>query len=252
MLVQPKHDQRPRQFFAPLTLVADGCFSKFRKQFIDKTVSAKSHFVGFVIKDCPLPFPYHGHVILANPSPILLYQIGTHDTRILVDVPGKLPSIGNGEMKKYMTKKVGPQLPKVIQSSFYDSLETDNLRAMPNSWLPPSPTNAEGVILLGDAQNIRHPLTGGGMTVALWDVVHLRNALNQVDLNNVTVVKSRLRDIHSTRKSLSSVINILANALYELFSAGEDPYLGQLQKACFAYFELGGRCASTPVKLLAG
>lgn len=34
------------QYFAPLTVIADGCFSKFRKQFIEKPVATTSHFVG--------------------------------------------------------------------------------------------------------------------------------------------------------------------------------------------------------------
>lgn len=41
---------------------------------------------------------------------------------------------------------------------------------MPNSFLPPAPIEKSGVLLLGDAYNMRHPLTGGGMSVALNDV----------------------------------------------------------------------------------
>ncbi|KAI8913269.1 squalene epoxidase-domain-containing protein [Gorgonomyces haynaldii] len=240
-------------YFAPLTVVADGCFSKFRREFIDKPIPAKSHFVGFVLKDCKLPHPNHGHVILADPSPILLYQIGTHDTRILVDIPGKLPSSGNGEMLKYMKEKVGPQLPKSVQESFYQAVETERFRSMPNSWLPPSQNRSEGVILLGDAQNMRHPLTGGGMTVGLWDAVKLVEGLEDLKTFEETkIVTTRAAQLHWQRKGLSSVVNILANALYELFSAGDDPRLKELQEACFGYFELGGICVSTPVSLLAG
>jgi len=36
----------PTHFKAPIVVVADGCFSKFRKQFIPKTVETTSHFVG--------------------------------------------------------------------------------------------------------------------------------------------------------------------------------------------------------------
>jgi squalene monooxygenase len=64
-----------KQLFAPLTVVADGCFSRFRNEIATRQVNVKSHFVGFVLQDCPLPYPNHGHVILANPSPILLYQV---------------------------------------------------------------------------------------------------------------------------------------------------------------------------------
>ncbi|RKO89480.1 squalene epoxidase-domain-containing protein [Blyttiomyces helicus] len=241
--------------YAPLTIVADGCFSKFRKEYITKDVTCSSNFVGFVLTDCPLPHPNHGHVVLAKPSPILLYQIGTHDTRILVDIPGKLPSVSNGDLKKYMMDVVGPQLPKAVQPSFLKAIESDRPRSMPNSWLPPSTNRREGVILLGDAMNMRHPLTGGGMTVALWDVIHLRKALARdvvPDLGESTRVMAQMVKLHWKRKPLASVVNILAQALYKLFSAGDDENMKNLQKACFGYFKLGGRCVSTPVGLLGG
>lgn len=37
-----------------------------------------------------------------------------------------------------------------------------------------------GVLLLGDAYNMRHPLTGGGMSVALNDVRIWRNLLKNI------------------------------------------------------------------------
>lgn len=146
--------------YAPLTIVADGCFSKFRRQIITKKPIVKSNFVGLVLKDCDLPNSNYGHVVLASPSPILLYQIGTRDTRILVDIPGKLPSSLDGSLKHYMKEVVCPQLPKSTQKSFLDALESDQaIRSMPNSWLPPSQSTTQGLIMLGDAMNMRHPLT---------------------------------------------------------------------------------------------
>ncbi|KAI8590898.1 squalene epoxidase-domain-containing protein [Geranomyces variabilis] len=244
-----------KNVYAPLTVVADGCFSKFRKQHITKDVTSASNFVGFVLKDCQLPHPNHGHVVLAKPSPVLLYQIGTHDTRILVDVPGKLPSISNGDLSTYLRTHIGPQLPSNVQPAFYEALKTERLRSMPNSWLPPSSNAKDGLMFLGDAMNMRHPLTGGGMTVALWDVVHVDRLLARSavpDLADTALVMRRVGELHWNRKPLSSVVNILAQALYSLFSAGDDPHMKSLQMACFAYFKLGGRCVSTPAGLLAG
>lgn len=40
-----------------------------------------------MLKDAPLEFPNRALVCLIDPSPVLVYQIGTHDTRVLVDVP---------------------------------------------------------------------------------------------------------------------------------------------------------------------
>ncbi|TPX35854.1 hypothetical protein SmJEL517_g01732 [Synchytrium microbalum] len=249
-------ESQERQFNAPLTIVADGCFSKFRKQINpEKDPLLKSNFVGIILHDCPLPYPSYGHVVLAKPSPILLYQIGTHDTRILVDIPGKVPSAGNGELKEYMKTTVSTQLPLAIQPSFLAALESDRLRAMPNSFLPPTTNKQQGVILLGDAMNMRHPLTGGGMTVALWDVVHVRDLLSRdkvPSLSDSKAVVASMKRLHWKRKPLASVVNILAMALYDLFSAGDNPLLKDLQAACFGYFKLGGICVSTPVGLLAG
>lgn len=72
-----------------------------------------SHFVGMVLnlENGKLPQPNHGHVILANPSPILFYPVSSTEVRCLVDIPGsKLPSISNGDMAKYLKAKVAPQV----------------------------------------------------------------------------------------------------------------------------------------------
>ncbi len=83
-------------FFADLTVVADGCFSNFRTQVMGKAAIQpvlKGHFVGMLLEDAQLPIPKHGTVMLVEGSgPVLSYQIGTHDTRILVDVKNPVPS----------------------------------------------------------------------------------------------------------------------------------------------------------------
>jgi squalene monooxygenase len=95
---------------------------------------------------------------------------------------------------------------------------------MPNSFLPPveqgTGMSKEGAILIGDSWNMRHPLTGGGMTVALNDVVLLRNLLGSVsDLKDWRQIRKVLHQWHWDRKSLSSTLNILSVALYDLFGA---------------------------------
>jgi squalene monooxygenase len=203
--------------------VADGCFSNFRKDFVKKRVQVRSNFVGLILKNTPLPAPNHGHVVLGNNAPVLLYQISQHDTRILVDVPGKLPSVGTGELHKYLRARVLPDLPKSLQASFEDALRSpERIKAMPNSFLPPSVNCTEGIVLLGDAMNMRHPLTGGGMTVAFNDVLLLSKLLspdNVPSFEDTQLVLQQMKKFHWQRKSLSSVINILAQALYSLFAA---------------------------------
>jgi 2-polyprenyl-6-methoxyphenol hydroxylase-like FAD-dependent oxidoreductase len=78
------------------------------------------------------------------------------------------------------------------------------------------------MILLGDAMNMRHPLTGGGMTVGLNDVVLLCELLspkNVPRLDSTKLVLKQLKSFHWKRKDITAVINILAQALYALFAA---------------------------------
>ncbi|KAG0320558.1 Squalene epoxidase [Dissophora globulifera] len=239
------------EYKSRMVVIADGCFSKFRAQYLTKNVETTSHFVGLVLKDAVLPFPNHGHVVLATPSPILLYQISSTETRILIDIPGKLPSVSTGALRSYLETIIHPQLPTGVQKPFLRALETERLRSMPNSFLPPSTSSELGIIVLGDAMNMRHPLTGGGMTVALNDVVYLRDLLKDDALKDQEVTMVQMELFFWKRKELSAVINILAQALYALF-AGTDNNLLALQSGCFSYFQMGGECIEGPVGLLSG
>jgi squalene monooxygenase len=99
---------------------------------------------------------------------------------------------------------------------------------MPNSFLPPleqgTTYTKEGVVLLGDSWNMRHPLTGGGMTVAFHDVVVLSEMLRDMinhghTLSDWECVKDVLHLWFWKRKELSATVNVLSIALYDLFGA---------------------------------
>uniref|UniRef100_A0A8I6AKW2 Squalene monooxygenase n=1 Tax=Rattus norvegicus TaxID=10116 RepID=A0A8I6AKW2_RAT len=204
-----------KELHAPLTVVADGLFSKFRKNLISNKVSVSSHFVGFIMKDAPQFKANFAELVLVDPSPVLIYQISPSETRVLVDIRGELPR----NLREYMTEQIYPQIP--------------------------------GVLLLGDAYNLRHPLTGGGMTVALKDIKIWRQLLKDIpDLyDDAAIFQAKKSFFWSRKRSHSFVVNVLAQALYELFSATDDS-LRQLRKACFLYFKLGGECLTGPVGLL--
>lgn len=239
------------QYFAALTVSADGYASNFRKRCTQQKPEVRSTFVGLQLIDAPLPSPYHGHVIMGSNPPVLLYQIGTHETRALIDMPALLPA---AELKEYLLTTVLPDLPAQLQPSFKAALAAPRLPSMPNSYFPASPNATPGIILLGDAMNMRHPLTGGGMTVAFHDVVVLSRLLDPTivpDLSNTDLVLEQMRTFHWERKNLSGVVNVLAQALYSLFAAN-DSELRVLQRGCFAYFKRGGNCVTGPVGLLAG
>ena len=102
---------------------------------------------------------------------------------------------------------------------------------MPNTFLPPAKQGTkhtkEGVILVGDSWNMRHPLTGGGMTVALDDVALLSGMLAGIvdrgdGLGNWEAVSDVLHQWFWERKALAPTINVLSVALYELFGASSE------------------------------
>lgn len=239
-------------FFGQLTIIADGYASRFRKQVLGptKVPVVRSKFYALELIDCPFQ-PYgFGHVVIgAAPGPVLLYQIGTHETRALIDVPDREPaaSPANGGVRGYIEKVVIPTLPVEVQPSFRAALaalgEKQIPKSMPNSWLPPTKqTQNPGVLLLGDAMNMRHPLTGGGMTVAFNDVLLLSEVLSPEkvpDLADAEKIAEAMKVFHWRRKAWTSIINVLAQALYSLFAAQDDRQLVALQKGCFEYFRRG-------------
>lgn len=143
------------------------------------------------------------------------------------------------------------------------ALDEQRLRTMPNSFLPPSMqgrrgrNSMAGAILVGDAWNMRHPLTGGGMTVAFNDAVLLTQYLAPCDelpagregLEHWNIIADRLKEWFWRRKNLAGTVNVLSIALYDLFG-GANQDLAVLREGCFKYFERGGECIAGPVGLL--
>ncbi|KAK4103731.1 squalene epoxidase [Parathielavia hyrcaniae] len=246
----------PDCFFGQLTIIADGYASTFRKELLGTTPVVRSKFYALELIDCPFPPANHGHVVIDDQCLALLYQIGTHETRALIDVPvdhpGAAPAAGG--VRGYITNYVVPALPPHVQPSVHAALADGKIpRSMPNSWLPSQKqTRHAGVILLGDAHNMRHPLTGGGMTVAFNDALLLSSLLDPARVPSLTdhaAVGRAMSAFHWRRKSLTGIVNVLAQALYSLFAA-DDWQLRALQRGCFAYFQRGW--TDEPVAMLGG
>ncbi|WCJ18076.1 squalene epoxidase 2 [Euphorbia peplus] len=213
---------------APLTVVCDGCFSNLRRSLCNPKVDIPSCFVALVLENCELPFANHGHVVLADPSPILFYPISSTEVRCLVDIPGKkVPSISNGQLAQYLKTEVAPQIPSELHDAFVEAIEKGNIRTMPNR--------------------------RGGMTVALSDIVLLRDLLKPFrNLSDVSALCKNLDSFYSLRKPMASTINTLAGALYKVFSKSTDSARNEMREACFDYLSLGGVFSEGPISLLSG
>lgn len=241
---------------AHLTVLCDGMYSNFRSKLsTTESFESPSHFVGLILhKSTPMPKPNHACVVLGDPSPVLFYPISPTEVRCLVDVPGsKLPSKANGELARYLREHVAPQLPDEFHQAFLHALENGDVRSMPNKAMYSQPARSEGAVLLGDSFNMRHPLTGGGMTVALHDVALLASSLEKpLDLSNKNELKSRTEEYYLQRKPWAATINTLANALYKVFCSDGSVWREEMRKACFDYLRLGGSYSNGPISLLGG
>ncbi|KAJ0103318.1 hypothetical protein Patl1_04845 [Pistacia atlantica] len=100
---------------------------------------------------------------------------------------------------------------------------------------------------------MRHLLTGGGMTLALSDIVIIRDLLRPLgDLNDAPALCKYLKSFYTLRKPVASTINTLAGALYKVFCASPDPSRNELRQACFDYLSLGGGFTNGPIAILSG
>lgn len=55
---------------------------------------------------------------------------------------------------------LSPQVPECLRAHFETAVSCGRIRSMQNSMVTASPLHAPGALLLGDAFNMRHPLTG--------------------------------------------------------------------------------------------
>jgi len=265
---------------ASFTVACDGCASRLRASVAPAaTYKVKSVFAGMVLTldvDKDLPFPSHGHVVLLDTAPVLFYPISSTEVRCLVDLPSS--SI---DRDAYLRDVVLPQLPEMLRAPFAAGVAAGGLKCMPNRVMPAEPYAAhKAALLLGDSFNMRHPLTGGGMTVALSDVKLIQQLFKEIarvesdgrtSWKGESEVERAVRRFHVRRRPRSSTINILADALYAVFCGGsggsggskssegesalsksEELAMEDMRDACFQYLGRGGRCSTDPIRMLGG
>ncbi|KAL2322343.1 hypothetical protein Fmac_026722 [Flemingia macrophylla] len=223
---------------APLTVVCDGCFSNLRQFLCHSKVEVTSYSVGLVLENCQLPLENYVHLIVDDPSLILLYRISSTKIRCMIDTVSKVPL---GGMANYLKTEVASEIPQELRDSFISAIDSGNIKIMPNSNLPtdPYPTTS-GALLLGDAFNMRQSLTGAGMTVALSDVVVLRDLLKPIrDLNDSISLGKRLESFYISRKPMASIMNTMAEGLHRILSVPPNEARKELRQTTLDYFNLG-------------
>lgn len=231
---------------ASLTIVCDGPMSILREKLSKVNKQVSSYFMGLVLHDLDLEFPSYGHMIISGDFPVLVYPIRTNAYRILIDHPSpKPPRMGTKSIEN-LKQKVTQVLPKEMIPSFLKALEEQELKVMPNHSMKGQAFRKKGAVLLGDSLNMRHPVTGGGMTACFYDIIRLNKELAKIDFSNEINRENAVEKYYTNRGEDVETINILANALYKVFVDKD------LKDACFEYLQKGGEQAEGPLAILAG
>ncbi|MCX7096753.1 MAG: FAD-dependent monooxygenase [Methylococcales bacterium] len=231
---------------APLTITSDGFFSNFREHLSNNQKSVTSYFIGVILKDCDMPFPKHGHVFLSGPTPFICYPISDHEVRLLIDFPGEqLPR--KQLLQAHLDANVTPYIPECMKQSYEQALQTGGFKVMPNHYMAAKPIIRKGAVMLGDALNMRHPLTGGGLTAVFSDIQILStHLLAMPDFSNTDLIHEKIEAYYRDRQNANANLNILANALYGVMSND------LLKTAVFKYLQCGGSNAQESIAILAG
>ncbi|MFT4525062.1 MAG: squalene monooxygenase [Bacteroidia bacterium] len=231
---------------ASLTVVSDGGYSTFRKGLSNNDREIRSYMLALLLEDADLPYPGHGHVFIGR-QPFLAYPVTSRHTRMLIDFPKDQPPKKGEALTNFLMTEIRDAIPEQMHPSFDHAVKTYPFKAMPSCEIPADPIRKKGAVLIGDSLNMRHPITGGGMTVGLTDVKYLSDLLaGLTDYSDLNSLNGIIESFYDTRHEATSAVNILANALYKVLSHEE------LSQACFDYLGKGGKHASEPIQLLAG
>ncbi|MEX2589408.1 MAG: FAD-dependent oxidoreductase [Chitinophagales bacterium] len=231
---------------AAYTVISDGFFSVLRKELHLCQPKVTGFFIGMLLHDTALPFSNYGHVFIDQKAKFLAYPTATNTIRLLIERKDKGPALKSAAMKEWLYENIMTQLPGHMYSAFDRAVEKAAFQMMPSHMLPGKVQQKEGLVLLGDALNMRNPLTGGGMTAGLTDARNLGNILIKIRENGEPKTPGNLIAGYYQQRKENASINILADALNQVFS---DP---ELATACFDYLKRGGLYAEEPLGLLAG
>ena len=188
---------------AGLIVGADGRASLVRQSLGWSTrPQTCSRMVGVSLNDVSLPFEGYGHVVCAEPGPILIYRLGEHSIRLLVDIPS---GYSTRDMSAALAQSYADSLPDALGPAFLEALQKRPFLAATNALRPRHTYGTPGRVLIGDAAGHYHPLTAVGMTLGFGDAFALADGGDFLHF-----AKRRLQETRAPE--------LLAMGLYEVFA----------------------------------
>ncbi|KAF6148473.1 hypothetical protein GIB67_038828 [Kingdonia uniflora] len=182
-----------------------------------------------------------------NNGDLKLEKMGTDDIVVGAVVPGTALAHTLG--------KVPPQL----YDSFIVTIDNGSITIMQNKSMPADPHPIPGALLMGDAFNMRHPLTGGGMTRTPEILLHLGKVGAQIE-TELKEKKLRVEDVLNATKAPVEEGNVVGGGCTLLRLAAKVDAIkltldNDEQKVLHDTFQVGAdivkKVLSYPLKLIA-
>ncbi|XP_056865930.1 squalene monooxygenase 1,2 isoform X1 [Raphanus sativus] len=199
--------------------------------------------IGYISRNCRLGQPDKLHLIMAKPSFAMLYQVSSTDVRCNFELlSNNLPSVSNGEMASFVKNSIAPQVPLKFRKTFLKGLdEGSHIKITQAKRMPATLSRKKGVIVLGDAFNMRHPVIASGMMVLLSDILILSRLLKPLDsLGDENKVSEVMKSFYVLRKPMSATVNTLGNSFWQVLIASTDEAKEAMRQGCFDYLSSGG------------
>ncbi len=162
-----------------------------------------SRMVGVTLRGVRLPLEGYGHVLCGGPGPILMYRLGDHCVRVIVDVPsdGWTPWDRIG----FLSDAYAGVLPETLRPAFIEALRAGQFQAAANELSPRVTYGSPHRVLIGDAAGHYHPLTAVGMPLGFGDALTLAEGKD-------------FHDFTTKRFQATHTPELLAMELYETFA----------------------------------
>ncbi|XP_072043813.1 squalene monooxygenase-like [Amphiura filiformis] len=195
---------------APLTVISDGPYSKFRKVSPNVPDSeTESYIIGIELRNVQHPDPSYAEVRIGSPLvQTITYRVDDTTSRVLIAFRNKPDNTA-----QFLETKVVPNLPDFIQIPAQETLKRQSyFKCLQCKRTPASNDNLPGVLILGEAFNSRDQMGASGMSVALNDVKFWQRALSDIpDLSDDEAFLKQKELFMKQRKSYSWTINMTSH-----------------------------------------
>ncbi len=183
---------------------ADGRASIVRRSLgLSTSPVTCSRMMGVILRGVGLPLEGYGHVLCGGPGPMLIYRLGEHCVRVIVDVPvdrwTRQDGIG------FVSEAYAGVLPETLRPAFVEALRAGQFHTAANALRPRVTYGSPHRVLIGDAAGHYHPMTAVGITLGFGDALTLAEGEDFHDFTTKRVQATRTPEF-------------LAMGFYEVFA----------------------------------